>query len=731
MSRIESQSGVATSVRKKIFFPAIVAAIFLTAGESIQPRAIGEEPANKTNAVNYGRPFESPTRPALIPLPPGQIEPAGWLRDWAITAKQGYTGHADEIHPAFKQAWAADYKMTGDQLTFWDRGAWPYEGGGYWFDGLGKLALVLHDDDLLQKAKSRYAPVIDNSNDNGIIFMWWLDKNNPEHVNAAVRKAGVEAHAWPIWANGLFGRALSGYYYGTRDERALKAMETAYSKNSLWSNNICAILQLWPAFETYTWTGNKEIKRQLTEFFKANKIETAQPEKPVRMIDVWYNRMPDEKRPWFKQPDHGVRFNESVIPWLVGYLWTGDESYLTAACSWYEIIERGDDGMQPNGLPVCDENSGPTGSLRGSETCNVSAFTWSQITLLRVTGKAQMADRVERAIFNAAPSAVSRDYKTHVYHQTPNRVNTTMLGWPPFQYSPTQMPLCCTAALNRFLPNYLVHMWMATYDNGLAATFYGPCKVSAMAGDGVPVELACKTNYPFDETIDVEVKPAREAKFPLSFRIPGWCQKPEITVSGETIDATANENGFVRIERTWKRGDSVSLRFPMTPVVKTGHDNNAADTPYATVSYGPLLFALAIPDTKDANTPDATFKWNYALDLPKDDLAGKIAVERRPMPEKWNWQLDAPLKLRVQAKSFDWKPVLRPGLATNPVGPDDASPFQPDTIMTFLPEKPVTTDSAAEEISLIPYGCTKFRISMFPITEPAAEKNETETEEEK
>ena len=84
--------------------------------------AIGEETNSGTIAVNYGRPFEPPTRPAFIPLPPGAIEPAGWLRDWALTARDGYTGHMDEVDPAFRQAWAADYKMTGDQLSYWDKG---------------------------------------------------------------------------------------------------------------------------------------------------------------------------------------------------------------------------------------------------------------------------------------------------------------------------------------------------------------------------------------------------------------------------------------------------------------------------------------------------------------------------------------------------------------------------------------------------------------------------------
>ena len=46
---------------------------------------------------------------------------------------------------------------------------------------------------------------------------------------------------------------------------------------------------------------------------------------------------------------------------------------------------------------------------------------------------------------------------------------------------------------------------MATYDNGLAAAHYGPCKVSALVADRVPVELTCRTDYPFNEDIEVRV----------------------------------------------------------------------------------------------------------------------------------------------------------------------------------------------------------------------------------
>ena len=44
---------------------------------------------------------EPKVKPAFLPLPPGAVEPAGWLRDWAVAAREGITGHLDEWHPVF------------------------------------------------------------------------------------------------------------------------------------------------------------------------------------------------------------------------------------------------------------------------------------------------------------------------------------------------------------------------------------------------------------------------------------------------------------------------------------------------------------------------------------------------------------------------------------------------------------------------------------------------------
>ncbi|MGC8643268.1 MAG: hypothetical protein ACP5XB_25700, partial [Isosphaeraceae bacterium] len=633
---------------------------------------------------------------AFVPLPPGAVEPAGWLRDWCLAARDGFTGHMDEYDPEFRRAWAVDHKMTGDRLA-WPRGAWPYEGGGYWFDGLVRLGYILHDNALLAQAKRRLDVVVSHMNPDGILFLWWLNKNHPDDAKAITCDGG-----WPIWACGLLGRAMAACYAGSKDASVLRALEEGYSRDRNWVRLAGGMSSVWPAFQTYTWTGNRQIAAALDTIFSANAKAVEKPQGPWTR----YRRLPDT-RPGAEANEHGVMFLEDSTPWALGYLWTGRRAFLDAAIAWHDYLER--IAMQPSGVPAMDEYYGPTGAFRGTETCDVAGYLWSQTMLLMVSGQARMADRGERAFLNAGPATVSRDFRTHVYFQSPDRV---VDGSPPCPhgpgasgctYKPKHFPLCCTAALNRILPNYVMHMWMATYDNGLAATYYGPCKVSALAGERVPVEIVCKTDYPFNEVIEMSVCPDRPVTFPLCLRMPGWCANPELSVNGSVVRQSADASGFVRLERVWKPGDTIRLHFPMAVRVRTGRDANAQGAPYASVSYGPLLFALPIPDTKGPNTPDPSARWKYALDAQGKRPEEEIVVRRQPMPARWNWPLASPITLQADAVAIDW--------SLEPKAPR-------------LPNKPIAKPGASERITLVPYGCTKFRVSMFPVTERLLEMSE-------
>ena len=97
---------------------------------------------------------------------------------------------------------------------------------------------------------------------------------------------------------------------------------------------------VWPAFETYTWTGNRQIAAALTTLFSPDGGD----KRP--RADSWsrYRRLPDV-RPGAESNDHGVHFLESTTPWALGYLWTGDRTFLDAALAWHDLVAR--DSMQP------------------------------------------------------------------------------------------------------------------------------------------------------------------------------------------------------------------------------------------------------------------------------------------------------------------------------------------------------------------------------------------------
>src|SRR5208282_5948966 len=180
---------------------------------------------------------------------------------------------------------------------------------------------------------------------------------------------------------------------------------------------------------------------------------------------------------------------------------------------------------------------------------------------------ASWGDRMERAFFNAGAAPAARDFRTMCYYQSPNRIQSAALpceqpnspGPEGNRFHPLGCPtvLCCVGNINRIIPNFIIHMWMATRDNGLAATLYGPSEVTAMVGAGIPVRIDTTTDYPFAETIRMTVMPKGAADFPLYVRIPGWSRDASITVDGARFLAAPNERGFVRIDRKWSGSNVV------------------------------------------------------------------------------------------------------------------------------------------------------------------------------
>jgi len=646
---------------------------------------------------------EPVVKPAFVPLPPGAVEPAGWLRDWAWAARNGITGHLDEYAPTFHDAWKGP-PVTSDAFDA-DATGGPVEQCSYWLDGALRLAYVLHDDALIKKVTDRLNLVVNGVNHGGKSFIYWK-KELPEGFNS--------------WACSHMGRALVGWYEASGDRRILDALVKAYRQYPTPLGNLefadgltnwcptSGLCNLDAMLDAYSFSGDPRLLERIRVAIAVPDVQAA--------VDRWLkNRF---------AAGHAVCAYELIRLPALFYMATGDSRYLQASCNAFRWVDE--NHMLPYGVASGEEHFSGIGAFRLTETCDVTADIWSMIWLYRIAGQQTWGDRIEQAFFNAAPAPIARDFQTMCYYQSPNRIlgeslpseqpkspgrgclRFTRLGYPH--------TLCCVGAVNRIVPSYIMHMWMATGDGGLAATLYGPCSVSATVGANIPAKLTCETAYPFEEAIRVRVEPDRTAAWPLRFRIPSWCNKPHVAINGSAWEAKPDGHGFVCIKREWAKGDTVTLTFPMSVRLERGFETEyPASTrkyfdfksdvffqrrrlPYESVHYGPLLMALAIPD-KDVNTPLPGARWQYALANDASLKGADIKIERKPMPPKWDWPLDAPLAITLPARTFDWKP-------------SDAQ---------ALPAEPVD-GITAESIRLVPYGCTKFRISMFPVTKKAWEK---------
>ena len=631
----------------------------------------------------------APTRPYAFKVPakmellrPGEVKPCGWLRDWCVTARNGYVSRMDEIDRAFPRAWNRDFHPRGKYLDWSDpeKGAWCTEGGAYWFEGLVRLAWQLDDAELKAYARKRLEPLLERMNPNAIAFVYWMDRNDPAQM-AEIEKAN---HGFIVGASGRTTRAMLAYYEATGDERALRALVWCMDDPRFYFfGNPIAV----PAASCDTWRycGDAKLAAALDNFFATKPYPDRWPAMryglPVDHAAVHrrVRRDKDPNKDWSWRLQHGVLCYESMLSWIKGTQWTGEFKYLSNVRAWLDLHERV--CRQPHGVIVADEQFGWAGPSRGTETCVVAGDILLYSTLAGVTGEGRFADHVERSFFNAGATCTSRDYMHHVYFQAPNRTKAggdfcAGPGVNGGMYKTKHWPLCCTAALARILPGYVQWMWMKPAVGGLAATLYAPNTLETDVG-GTTVKIETKTDYPFNETLEMSVTTAKPAKFPLRLRIPEWCVNPSVAVNGEafatsgqspTATLPVDGDSFAVIDREWKTGDVVSLRLPMLPKVETMRDFNDGGKPYVSLSCGPLLFAYGIAEA-DENTPKPGVRTDWRLDSSRV-LAGAKVI-RESMPAKWDWPLASPLRLKVAAT--------------------DGLPLE-----------------------LVPYGCAKLRVSMFP-----------------
>ncbi len=241
-----------------------------------------------------------------------------------------------------------------------------------------------------------------------------------------------------------------------------------------------------------------------------------------------------------------------------------------------------------------------------NETCAAISMVYLFHRMFLLHGDAKYIDCLERTLYNGVISGMSVDGGRFFY---PNplasdgryafNADNTVERQPWFGCA------CCPSNLCRFIPSFPGYVY-AVKDRSLYVNLFTGNTATVKVG-GKDVVLEQVTNYPWDGDITLNVKKNQANQFALKIRIPEWATgKPvpsdlyhysddvlpsvSCKVNGDVVAVNTTDDGYLTIDRRWKKGDVVSIHFDM-PVRTVKASRRVADNRgRVAVERGPLVY---------------------------------------------------------------------------------------------------------------------------------------------
>ncbi|WP_083971963.1 RICIN domain-containing protein [Actinoplanes awajinensis] len=611
----------------------------------------------------------SPLRPdAFLRLPPGATRAGGWLATQLNYQLTGINGRMTEISHFLQ------YDNTG-----WVRpelGGW--EELPYWLKGFSSLGYVTGDARVQTETTRWVGGVLATQASDGYF--------GPAGLRTSL---GGGPDFWPHMP---MLHALRSYAEYTNDSRIVPFFTRFFrfvnaqgpgAFNQSWGS-----LRWADTLEVVFWTYNRTGDAFLLDL--ARKIHTNSAN--------YLNNLPSL---------HNVNLAQGFREPAVYSILSGDAAHRQASYTDYNTI-MSTYGQFAGGGFAGDENARPGfGDPRqGFETCGIVEFMASHEMLTRITGDPVWGDRTEDLAFNSLPASLDPQQRGIHYITSANSValldspghagqfqngfamQAYMLGIDNYR--------CCPHNYGMGWPYYVEEMWVATPDGGLAATLHGPATVTAKVGDGTTVSIKATTTYPFQDTIAYEVSTPKSLAFPVYLRVPAWCASPTLTVNGSAVAVAAGPS-YAKISRTWNNGDKIVFRLPMRTTTRSWPANRKA----VSVDFGPLTFSLAI--TENWSQTGGTATWPTR--------------EVRP-GSAWNYGLDGAAQFAVTTglgnANDPFTPATAPIRITTPARKIPGWTADADAIVTPLQDSPTPSSEPLEQVTLIPMGAARLRITSFP-----------------
>jgi hypothetical protein len=593
----------------------------------------------------------------------GEIKPAGWLKEFLRRDLRGITGNLDKLFPDAAQDIFGKEKVVHKEDGYWSSW-WTGETNGNWIEAYVRLAFVLRDSEMLERARAIVYNLIENQEEDGYIGIYV-----PSARYVVTKRYGE------LWTQSRAMRTMLAYYENTQDERVLDSLERM-------ADNIVKNVKE-SVFEIPDEDGSKGHSLMIIDglygLWKYRKKDA------YRDFCLWFYEDYCAHASQFLQDDlrmnyvfnpeepfvgHGPHTCEMLrIPLLLFYM-TGDSRFeLAWRCGLIKMQKnlelsgscKSDEFIGTYQCSLVMENDLRTTVFGGSlplpstayEYCSTAELAIDYYEAVQITGDISFGERFEWLVYNAGLASKHPSGKMIQYLGADNMYDASACVNPRFDYSPTHddAAVCCAPNSCKLMPLFVEQAFLQKDDTVIANLFLPLSFRFAHAGG--ENEITETTEYPFRYGVKFTVKGA--GKFPFAFRLPSYAKTFTVTKNGAPV-AYETENGIVSLEGKLKKGDTVAVEFhPEITVIR------AVDGTYA-LSYGTLLFAKDIPADCKKNrkydlagfwdcdyTPKAHEDWNYTLFM---DACGECAKAQIEYPEGTAYPLDTP-SIVINVKALD------------------------------------------------------------------------------
>jgi len=306
---------------------------------------------------------------------------------------------------------------------------------------------------------------------------------------------------------------------------------------------------------------------------------------------------------------------------------SGDPAYKkTLDALWTDLTMRkisitGGIGSPSEGLGDAFESSHQPAS---TTPCTAIPNVMWNFRMLTLTGEARYADLLERALYNGANSGMSLS-GTSYCDRNPAASNGER--WR----NGANEGACCGLALQRLfqvLPDYIY----ALSRDGVYVTLYHNSELDWHLEDGSGIQLLQMTSYPWGGDVQLTVNPQRTENFVVYLRWPGWAPSANLAVNGVPVPLSNAQRGtYVPISRTWKRGDTIQLSFPLQPLIMAANPRLVSLYGRGALMRGPLVYALEQIDQNNVSLNELFLRTRAPILTEwKREMLGGITVLKVP-----------------------------------------------------------------------------------------------------